>query len=291
MSAQHFFRFPWAISGDKTAIPQADPGDGSQSWEQGFTLAYQQDPGTDPGALLIPRAEFNAMVYALSDNARQYQLAGFPEWVTSTQNGGTPVSYSVNSYVRWNGGSGTDWAVYLSLIDGATAEPGTDALQWGVLAPASTVALLKANNLSDLTNVPAARTALGLGSAALQPASTFLTAAAPVATGGLTLAGRFVNAVAAVAALDIDWGPTATDFPTKSIAVNSTFTFSNLPGAGVAQVKILTLTLTAGAIPTFPASVVWLEGATPSWSNGVWDVGLKCIGDGVVHGKAAKFAS
>ncbi len=45
------------------------------------------------------------------------------------------------------------------------------ALRAALLVPSAAEALLKANNLSDLTDVPAARTALGLGAAALLAAS------------------------------------------------------------------------------------------------------------------------
>ena len=54
------------------------------------------------------------------------------------------MAYPLNAYIRWNGGSGADWDVYAALVDGATAEPGTDPAQWALVSPAS-IAAFKAS--------------------------------------------------------------------------------------------------------------------------------------------------
>jgi len=140
MSGQKFFRAPFAVTGDKTAIPDTAQVDGSISWPEGFGFDYQRDPETDPDAKRMPRNQTNQYLFDITSNLLEYQLAGFPEWVTAAQNGGVDVSYPINAYVRHNGGSGTDWAVYASLIDGATKEPGVDVDwqdEWVLFNPSS----------------------------------------------------------------------------------------------------------------------------------------------------------
>lgn len=82
-------------------------------------------------------------------------------------------------------------------------------------------ALLKANNLSDVASVPAARTSLGLGSAALQPTSAF-DAAGTAAADVSALEGAVTTALAAKAPLAspaLTGTPTA---PTQAEGNNST---------------------------------------------------------------------
>lgn len=138
MSAQKFFRTPFATTGDKTAIPDDAQPDGSISYAEGFGADYELDPDTDPDAKRIPRDQTNEYLFDITSNLREYQLAGFPEWITPTQNGGTPLGYPINAYVRYNGSDGgTDWLVYAALVDNATAEPGTDPTQWILFNPSS----------------------------------------------------------------------------------------------------------------------------------------------------------
>src|SRR4051812_22613317 len=67
--------------------------------------------------------------------------------------------------------------------------------------------LVASNNLSDLTDVAAARTALGLGSAALQPSSAFVSATANQAANtllaGPTSGGAAAPSFRALAVADI----------------------------------------------------------------------------------------
>lgn len=129
MSGQKFFRSPFAATGDRAAVPDTVQGDGSMSYPEGFGIDYERNPATDPAAKRIPRDQTNGYLYDITENLREYQTAGFPEWVTAAQNGGVALSYPINAYCRWNGGAGTDWVVYVSLIDGATKEPGV-AVDW-----------------------------------------------------------------------------------------------------------------------------------------------------------------
>lgn len=121
-----FFRFPFGLSGDRTAIPDAtDPG-GSVSYNQGFGPDYELELGVDPGAKPVPRPESNQLYYDLSDNLRQYQLNGVPEWYPAAENGGVAISYPINALVRRND------VIYRSLVATNTAEPGTAPTQWAI---------------------------------------------------------------------------------------------------------------------------------------------------------------
>lgn len=70
---------------------------------------------------------------------------------------------------------------------------------------------------------------------------------------------------ATVPALDIDVG--ASNFHTKAISANSTFTFSGAAPAA-AHIFFLQLTITSAAVPTWPASVDYTGGVNPSASLG-----------------------
>lgn len=147
--------------------------------------------------------------------------------------------------------------------------------------------LTVANSLSDLASASAARANLGLGSIATMASSAFFqvannlsevsnaatarmnlgaaAAASPTITGGMTFSGSTKQNVQALAALDIDLS--SSDFFTKSISTNSTFTFSN-PTATKAQAFVVELTISSAAVPTWPAAVKWGNGFNPSSSLG-----------------------
>jgi len=143
-----------------------------------------------------------------------------------------------------------------------------------VVASLGSTFLTTANNLSDLASASSARANLGLGTAAqlassalFQVANNFsevsnaatartnigaAASASPVFTGGITQSGSSKFTPQALAALAIDFS--AADVQTKSISVDSTFTFSNLT-AGKAQSVSLFLTISGGAKPIWPAGV------------------------------------
>lgn len=74
---------------------------------------------------------------------------------------------------------------------------------------------------------------------------------------------KVAGTITAVSALDVDCS--AGTYFTKTIAADSTFTFSNAPSG--AYGFALKLTHTSGAI-TWPASVVWPNGVTPEPTAG-----------------------
>lgn len=114
-----YFKYPFGVDGDRTTIPDPTQPDGSVSYDQGFGPDYQLDPDTDPEALNIPRNEFNDLIYQTQLAVQQYQQFGFPDFITSSDNGGSPFSYSKNAVVRYGGIN------YSSLIDANTDTPPT----------------------------------------------------------------------------------------------------------------------------------------------------------------------
>ena len=85
-----------------------------------------------------------------------------------------------------------------------------------------------------------------------------------VYSGAIDQTGSQREGIVAVAALDIDCS--LGNYFTKTIAGNSTFTFSNAP-SDRAYAFTLELTHTSGTV-TWPASVAWPNGITPSLDNG-----------------------
>lgn len=122
-----FIRFPWATTGDRVEPPfPTDPG-GTASYSQGFGPNYEL-PNTDPNYEPVPRDLTNGLYYDLTDNIRQYQLNGSPDWHPATDNGGVAINYPINALVRWND------TLYRSIIANNTVEPGTDPASWAELS-------------------------------------------------------------------------------------------------------------------------------------------------------------
>ena len=84
--------------------------------------------------------------------------------------------------------------------------------------------------------------------------STGTTVGVTTITTTLDVDGAYTSSVSAVGALDIDLS--ASNYFTKTINGNSTFTFSNPPASGTVGSFTLELTYTSGTI-TWPGSVYW----------------------------------
>ena len=139
---QHYFRVPFAASGDILPIPEDAQGDGSVSYTEGFGFDYERNPATDPAAKRIPRDQTNELYRAITEAIGQYQRFGFPEWITSADNDGSPYAYAKGSTVRYD--DGVTVKVYGSLIDANTAVPGSDATKWREAEPFALAALVAA---------------------------------------------------------------------------------------------------------------------------------------------------
>ena len=84
--------------------------------------------------------------------------------------------------------------------------------------------------------------------------STGTTVGVTTVTTTLDVDGAYTSSVSAVGALDIDLS--ASNYFTKTINGNSTFTFSNPPASGTVGSFTLELTYSSGTI-TWPGSVYW----------------------------------
>src|ERR1700754_1209943 len=95
-----YFSVPFALSGDKAAIPQATQPSGNMSYQEGFGLDYERDPATDPLAKRVPREETNQYLFDLTNAVKFLQLYGLPEWFPD--DGNTPpvaVAYPIGARV------------------------------------------------------------------------------------------------------------------------------------------------------------------------------------------------
>jgi hypothetical protein len=112
--------YPYANTGDKTAIPDIVQVDGSESWQEGRGNKYQLDPLTDPTALRIERAKDNYYKYVVSTNVKEFVDQGIPKHIVGK-------SYLVNDKVR-----GTDGKNYIALATTVTAPPSVDWSEDGI---------------------------------------------------------------------------------------------------------------------------------------------------------------
>lgn len=121
MALNKFFRFPFAVTGDKAAIPDDTQLSGDVSFEQGYGPDYARDPATDPLAKNIERDKMNQLFFDVTTALREYQIMGTPDFITPVQNGGTAFSYSKFARVRYDDGTG--FKIYESKIDSNTDLP------------------------------------------------------------------------------------------------------------------------------------------------------------------------
>ncbi len=152
--SQTFIKTIFANTGDISTIPAAAQPDGSESFEKGFPINYQEDPDTDPTAQLIDRQQFNYLMQLITANIQVLQVHGAPDFITSAANGGSPYSYDINSLVRFTGGwADVGAAVYISLIDANTTDP-TNQTNWGLISSGKKDFAGTVKVVSDFTTLP-----------------------------------------------------------------------------------------------------------------------------------------
>lgn len=98
------------MDGDKLAIPDDTQFNGSVSYQEGYGENYQIVDDQDPNFKDIERLEYNQSLSDITENIQQYQQHGVPNFITTTDNGGTPFSYDEFAVVLF-----TDGNVYISL--------------------------------------------------------------------------------------------------------------------------------------------------------------------------------
>jgi hypothetical protein len=126
-----FFIYPFGTSGDRTTVPDGAQLDGSMSYDQGFTPPYEGDYPTDPTAIPVPRTQTNQYLYDITNALQQYQSEGFPDFITTADNGGFPWPYDIYAIVRYDPGTGVQ--LYMSTTSGNTNLP-TNTATWRQIA-------------------------------------------------------------------------------------------------------------------------------------------------------------
>lgn len=127
------FKTPFALDGNKTAIPLQDP-EGNVNFEGGYTQFYEINPEfdpvtgipTNPDAKLIERDKTNWLFYQITDSIRDIQLYGFPSWFPPADFS----AYPLGAVVAHEG------VVYRSTAADNTTVPGAEGANWEVGADA-----------------------------------------------------------------------------------------------------------------------------------------------------------
>lgn len=120
---QHYFDVPFAFAGDVTAIPDPLQVGGTVSMTEGWNNNYQRNLSTDPAALPIDRSTTNWLLLQISTALQALQQQGVPEFILSSQNGGTAYSYGQGAVVLWSASGNAPFGKYVSLIAGNTNTP------------------------------------------------------------------------------------------------------------------------------------------------------------------------
>jgi len=123
-----YIRYQWAVSGDTSAVPDLTQSDGSVSYQTGYGAPYSIAYGST-GYKAIERTKLNGALNDITGVLQQYQGNGFPDFITSAQNGGTPYLYPIYAVVRYDDGSGVK--NYQSLVTNNTDLP-TVTASWKV---------------------------------------------------------------------------------------------------------------------------------------------------------------
>jgi hypothetical protein len=121
---EHYFLFPFGISGNLTPIPNPTQISGTVSYESGFPIGYEL-ANTAPGYLPVPRDQFNQLMFDTTGAIQQIQQTGFPSWITAAANGGVAFQYAQGASVWHNG------VPYRSLVSNNTDTP--PSANWQVI--------------------------------------------------------------------------------------------------------------------------------------------------------------
>ncbi|MFJ5389518.1 Ig-like domain-containing protein [Pectobacterium sp. CHL-2024] len=127
---QKFFRVPFASSGDRQTIPDAAQASGVVSFPSGWGGDYAKDPTVDANAKPVEREAMNAILFAITNAVRQYQVFGFPEYITPADNNGGALAYSSAAVVRYRAAADQPFKSYVSIADNNTSVPGSDETKW-----------------------------------------------------------------------------------------------------------------------------------------------------------------
>lgn len=127
---QKFYKTPFAENGDKADIAEKTTSDGTVSYQEGWSVDYQQDMEIDKNAKAVERDVMNGILNDITSNIRQYQTVAFPEFITSEDNDGTPFLYTAGTVVSYRQNETEDFKNYVSLVDNNNSTPGEDSEKW-----------------------------------------------------------------------------------------------------------------------------------------------------------------
>lgn len=130
MPSNLYFDTLFATAGDKTAVPDAPPGDGSVCYENGYGVLYSTPVAS--GGLNFPRGQYNQVLYDITAAIQFAQQNGASNFITTAMNGGSPYSYTLGAIVAYDTGSGLqNW---LSTQAANTTTPGAMGAHWSSLS-------------------------------------------------------------------------------------------------------------------------------------------------------------
>lgn len=112
-----YYRLPFATSGTTTSIPDTQPGNGAVNWTTGYSNVYQLDPGSDPLALRVERAQMNYILNTITATLKNLFENGIPPFIEMSDNNGVAYSYSKDALVKRSG------VVYSSNANSNTTAP------------------------------------------------------------------------------------------------------------------------------------------------------------------------
>lgn len=123
MTATYFYKYPFAISPDTPLSTNPVPTSSAtpyMSYQNGYTVNYQEDLLNNVNALPLIRTQMNVLFNDITTNIQQYQIQGTPNWITNAQNLGVAFPYPLYARVLY-----TDGKIYENQLLNNTAVPGS----------------------------------------------------------------------------------------------------------------------------------------------------------------------
>lgn len=136
-----WFKFPFAVTGSRTAVPEDLQPSGDVSYEEGYGIDYSRDPVVDPLAKRIERDKYNQILYDITNWIRDLTVIGTPDFITTAQNGGVPYAYQAGARVMFDDGT-SGYVRWESLVGTNTSSPLSDPTKWRKVGKQGTETLL-----------------------------------------------------------------------------------------------------------------------------------------------------
>jgi microcystin-dependent protein len=129
-----FFKNAFAVAGIVAPIPEDAQANGSVSYEQGFSSDYALE-SNQANYKAVPLDQSNQLYNDITSALQQYQTHGFPDFVTTVDNGGVPYPYDIGNT---NLPTGAGWIIVSlggqGVPTGAILDFGASLLPAGYLA-------------------------------------------------------------------------------------------------------------------------------------------------------------